>query len=286
MQWIALFMTWILLAAPFVTFACYLALKAIRNGNWTPFLLGASLIFTAAFFLVQLLRYRYSETYPLTEVASPLAAVAAHLCLLAAFTCEGKTRFSLGRRAATLLTWIGAAAVLGACAAFPVLFRTDLRRYIEAAVLFSGTYALGVLILSAAAVATALVKRAGRPVGPFELPWMIAPFVGLLVHWAGRWALPDWKVGGLLVMQLFIVFLLIRALPVRVPGFSIQRAARKYGLSERESALLVHVREGKSNKEIAAVLNISESAVKKRVRAVLRKTSARNRIQLIKTMER
>jgi len=81
-------------------------------------------------------------------------------------------------------------------------------------------------------------------------------------------------------------FLLIRALPGRVPGFSIQRAARKYGLSERESALLGHVREGKSNKDIAAVLNISESAVKKRVRAVLRKTSARNRIQLIKTMER
>ncbi len=288
MHWLVLFMTWILFAAPFVAFACYLALTAMRGGNRTPYLLGLSLLFSAVFFLVQLLRYRYSETYPVAEIAGPSAVVTAHLCLLAAFTWEGKTRFSLGRRGAALITWASAAAVLGACAAFPVLFRADLGRYVEAAALFSAAYSLGALVGCVAAVAAALVKRAGRPVGRSELLWMIAPFTGLLVRWAGRWALPDspeWRVGGLLAMQVFIVALLIRALPCRMPGFSIQNAARKYGLSEKASALLSHVREGKSNKDIAAVLNISESAVKKRVRAVLRKTSARNRIHLIKTME-
>ncbi|MBS0528930.1 MAG: response regulator transcription factor [Proteobacteria bacterium] len=54
-----------------------------------------------------------------------------------------------------------------------------------------------------------------------------------------------------------------------------------FGFTQREAALLVHLREGRQNKVIAHRLDISESTVKVHLRNIMRKLHASNRTQVV-----
>ena len=57
-------------------------------------------------------------------------------------------------------------------------------------------------------------------------------------------------------------------------------------IGEREFAIIRRVLQGKQNKEIAAELNLAEITIKKQLSEIYRKLHVRNRMELIKLIQR
>lgn len=72
---------------------------------------------------------------------------------------------------------------------------------------------------------------------------------------------------------------IITKLPTLIQGDS-KLSFAKYGLTDKETELLVHIAEGLSNKEISEVLYLSEGTVRNYISILLEKLHLRDRTQL------
>lgn len=92
-----------------------------------------------------------------------------------------------------------------------------------------------------------------------------------------------------LVFTAFNVLLLTERLRAAAPdpragGAGREALLRSFGLSARETEVLLRMLDGRSNGEIADTLFISESTVKKHINSIYRKTGLGSRVQLLRRL--